>query len=440
MTSRRRAPRARTPISNHNPATECRAELERQLAGWRSERDGHAADLAWHAAFDREAARARRGAENARVAALSAELPALAERVSAQESRVREAEAATELTFSYVMTWFSERNRAARARVAAERAALDTICAEHDRAAQALKDGSARVAALTAELDKHRTFRPEDATAAIARLDGRCRTLEPRLEEVRVLERAIDEQLRAPLAELQQLVDDRATLQEDIEDAQAFEDALNAARDKRESAEIHRACAARFDGKSSPRAVLHDRTRKLDRAERDIAARRERLDRDVAKQRGRLDPIARGATLAIDALVIDGNNLCYEDGAFIGLAALRPAARALSERFRLTIVFDAGIRRQLSMQDDDIQARFGTAARVHVVASRVAADETVLDTAEPPGIYVISNDRFAEFPDKAAVSARRLIRHEILNGQILIHDLSVRLPLEGRPAAHRSAT
>ena len=41
---------------------------------------------------------------------------------------------------------------------------------------------------------------------------------------------------------------------------------------------------------------------------------------------------------------------------------------------------------------------------------------------------MLSNDRFSEYRDKPAVREKRLITHEILNGQILVHDLDISLP------------
>jgi hypothetical protein len=40
-------------------------------------------------------------------------------------------------------------------------------------------------------------------------------------------------------------------------------------------------------------------------------------------------------------------------------------------------------------------------------------------------VYVLSNDRFAEYAEKPAVRDGRVLRHEILNGRILVHDLDV---------------
>lgn len=54
---------------------------------------------------------------------------------------------------------------------------------------------------------------------------------------------------------------------------------------------------------------------------------------------------------------------------------------------------------------------------------------------------MISNDRFRDFTDKLAVSCQRLIRHQIVAGKVLIHDLnlSVEFEQEGRIAEGRAS-
>ncbi|MCS7167106.1 MAG: hypothetical protein RMI91_07990 [Gemmatales bacterium] len=63
---------------------------------------------------------------------------------------------------------------------------------------------------------------------------------------------------------------------------------------------------------------------------------------------------------------------------------------------------------------------------VHVVPSRQSADETILRIAErKPQCYVLSNDRFAEYPDSRIVREDRLTRHTILDGCMIIEDLDI---------------
>lgn len=90
------------------------------------------------------------------------------------------------------------------------------------------------------------------------------------------------------------------------------------------------------------------------------------------------------------------------------------------------MVFDASIRRALGSSDSDIRDIIGGDIQVHVVATSVKADETVLDLAgSDKTTFIVSNDRFAEFGEKPALRDQRIIRHEIVSGQVLIHDLGV---------------
>jgi len=90
------------------------------------------------------------------------------------------------------------------------------------------------------------------------------------------------------------------------------------------------------------------------------------------------------------------------------------------------VVFDASIRRALQSGDAEVRGVFGGNVKIHVVATSVKADATVLDLAgSDKTAFVISNDRFAEFWEKPAVKDGRLIRHEIVAGRVLIHDLGI---------------
>ena len=97
-------------------------------------------------------------------------------------------------------------------------------------------------------------------------------------------------------------------------------------------------------------------------------------------------------------IIIDGKNLCFEGNTFIGLAALIPLTEQVAKRYDVTVVFDASIRRDLKMSDDQL-AKALPAAKVHVVASRAKADETILDAAHESTAWVISNDRYGDYRD-----------------------------------------
>jgi len=98
----------------------------------------------------------------------------------------------------------------------------------------------------------------------------------------------------------------------------------------------------------------------------------------------------------------------------------------ISRSHSVIVVFDSAIRRLLKANDSEIQKRLGNHAKVHIVASRQLADETVLDLACMDELtYVLSNDRFGDFNEKSVVKNDRLIRHEIVNQNIFVHDLQL---------------
>ena len=94
-------------------------------------------------------------------------------------------------------------------------------------------------------------------------------------------------------------------------------------------------------------------------------------------------------------------------------------------------MFDASIRRALRVNDNHLQRELqGT--KVHVVAPQGKADETILHAAQDEFVFVLSNDRYAEYRDKSVVHDNRLIRHEIINGRVLGHALAIDEPFSTR--------
>ena len=117
--------------------------------------------------------------------------------------------------------------------------------------------------------------------------------------------------------------------------------------------------------------------------------------------------------------------MCYEGSKFIGLKPLLASTKELKKRYEITIVFDAAIRSQTKSSTKDIADKFD-GVHVHIVASKRLADDTILDvTSNDKYSYIISNDRFGEYKEKEVVKNDRIIRHEILNQQVLIHDLNI---------------
>lgn len=154
----------------------------------------------------------------------------------------------------------------------------------------------------------------------------------------------------------------------------------------------------------------------------------ESVRRNLAKAEHRVATTVARGTRNVQALVLDGSNFCYQGGTFIRLAALGPLCSHLAGIYDVTLVFDASIRRRLGGVTDQALREAFPGVTVHVVATKTKADETILMVAQDPLVYVLSNDRFAELGDMPVVNGGRLIRHEIINGRVLVADLDVAVP------------
>ena len=118
--------------------------------------------------------------------------------------------------------------------------------------------------------------------------------------------------------------------------------------------------------------------------------------------------------------------MCYlhSQKKFLGLKALRPVADLLSEQYEVLIIFDASIRDQLRKNTEQISNCFSNRVSVHIVSNGEKADESLLKIAINPSDWIISGDRFSDYPEMPAVKNKRLIRHEILEDKVLINDLN----------------
>lgn len=136
--------------------------------------------------------------------------------------------------------------------------------------------------------------------------------------------------------------------------------------------------------------------------------------------------------LPIKKIVIDGSNLCYEQGQFIGAQALAWLTQNLKNNYEVIVVFDSGAYLGLGFSQTEPavleEKIFGKGVKIHKVQRERKADETILKYAEnEKTCYVISNDRFRDYPQAEVVKNKRIIQHEILGGKIIIHQLDLAL-------------
>lgn len=271
-----------------------------------------------------------------------------------------------------------------------------------------------KMGTLQVGLDRHRAFDSLQAEAAIRTIDHHLELAKSEIESLTGLKRNLDDQLKAPLADLEATQQEEARLLREINRAEVLDRRLNNAADGKERASIHQQCGDEFQERS-PGKVANSLRSKLGP-----------VQRRIQKQQSGIDLLVARATRIVRSVVIDGSNMCYQNQKFIGLAALEALVPHLCERYKTIIVFDPGIRGMLHMRDRDIQARFASAAEVHVVATSAKADETVLAIAETDqAMYVLSNDRFDDFRGRRAVADRRIVRHEIVNDVVHLHEFSL---------------
>ncbi|MDO8392481.1 MAG: hypothetical protein Q7V57_18560 [Actinomycetota bacterium] len=349
-----------------------------------------------------------------------------------------------------VLRWFTTEHDIAKAQLAAHRREIDRLRklaqaagSEREQLASEVTQLTGRVTGLERALERFREFRSVDADVAIASIDTELPRFQARRDHLKARAADVDRAVEGPLAELakyeSEIRDHESTiaklrselsrLEGQIAEADSIDKKLTNAANSYEKALLHQECDRRF-GDSSPRAavrLLRSQMRLLPSGIRDREQQIDRIRRNMGKTEQRIARLAEVAAREIDALIIDGNNCCYQDSDFIGLAALIAMTQKLAERYVVTVVFDADIRGLLGVSGDDLRAALPTAV-VHVVATHVKADETILDAAHESTAWVVSNDRFGDYREKAAVKEGRVIRHEIVRGRVLVHDLGVNEP------------
>lgn len=353
-----------------------------------------------------------------------------------------------------VLRLFSAEHHRAKARLEEHEQELDRLREgvrsardEREQVAGEVAELTERVFANEQALARFRSFRSAEVDEAIAKIDGELALLQEKRDDLKARAADVDRAVEALLAERRKYVSEierhqsttselkseLSRLEARIAEAKRIDEKMSRAAGGYERRELHVKCEREF-GDGSPRSVirtLRSQMRPLSTRIADHERQITRILRDVAKTEQRITKVAAVAARDIDALIIDGNNCCYQDNDFIGLAALIPMTESLAESYAVTVVFDAAIRRLLGASDDDVRGAL-PGAEVHVVASRTKADETILDTADAPTTWVVSNDRFGEYRDKKAVKEGRLIKHEIVSGRIFVHDLGVNEPLAVR--------
>jgi len=264
---------------------------------------------------------------------------------------------------------------------------------------------------LQRDLDTYRGFDPLRIQSEVGMRTTELGQMESELAKVRDRKLALDRVIAPLWQRLEACRAQQSSLERDLRKAEAFSEQLAAAQGNR--AAIHQACEREF-GDGRPGMVKRALKGKLEPVKREIGKLEERIAGEVRKSR-----------LDVREVIIDGSNMAYHGGDFIGLQALEAIVPALATRCAVTINFDPNFRRKIGLSSADVRARFPQAS-VHFAPHGMKADPFVLKHAEgKPHTYVISNDKFSEFLDKEAVKQGRILKHAIMNNAVQIPDLDI---------------
>lgn len=314
--------------------------------------------------------------------------------------------------------WFCPEQRRLRENCADLRNALSKKQEQYNQTKAQLAKVEADIARFAEQLQRYRTFDLAQQESQLTELQRQLALKQNELSRLNELKGQLDQRLRPLHDEVEALEDEKRQLESVIQAAKDFQHQLDQAPDGRTRYFLHRECEKQL-GCEKPHEIIRENRCRLRTVERYL---------EKLYQRIRQESSAFLRKLSVEEIIIDGSNLCYEGNCFIGLAALKVLVPKLLEaNYRVVVVFDASIRYRLKTGDEKI-TRALSPAKVHIVNTRQAADSLVLQLAsQDEHAYVLSNDRFAEYPDSPVVQDGRILRHEIVNGQIYIPDLQIRL-------------
>lgn len=328
-------------------------------------------------------------------------------------SRYKETDAALASVFN-ISKWFNAGEKLKKALVATRKAEADAIASRLSDLRVECNQAQQDEDRLRAEVERYRQIDnnalKEEATLA----NDVLRRSQAELEAAKSAFQRIEQRCGTLIERHDGLVSDRRRRAASIAEAERIDERLS--NDRANARYWHQQSQEKL-GNSSPGYYLRDARRELRAVERDI----EKLGRRLADE-------VRLAGLEIDTLVLDGLNICYDGGRFVGLAPVVKLADALAKDRRVTVYFDSEIRARLRMSDKAIAQQFSQRVRIEIAPTETKADWLLLEYANHRlKCYVISNDRFSDFPDMAVVSEQRVIRHNVANGHVIIPDLSINL-------------
>tara|TARA_B110000503_G_C7137251_1_gene409343 strand:+ start:377 stop:1594 length:1218 start_codon:yes stop_codon:yes gene_type:complete len=310
--------------------------------------------------------------------------------------------------------WFDSQQRDLRGRASVLEKSLKEVNKNSSKAQGQLQNIKQRMSDKIAEIERYKDFNFDTKSKDRMILANQLSQQKREVERISDRKHQVDDALAPIVAQIHDTEKKKSEAASIKRQAQSLDEELSNTDNSYERAMAHQKCEEKF-GTGSPKKVISQKDSEI-----------RRLGRDLEKLQKRAKTVADKVARNIKKLILDGNNLSYQGNIFIGLAALKSLVPILANEYEIVLVFDASIRRALGSSDSDIRDVLGNDIQVHVVATSVKADETVLDLAgTDKTTFIVSNDRFAEFREKPAIRDQRVIRHEIVSGQVFIHDLGV---------------
>ena len=397
----------------YNPHAENYRRLEEIIKNSNLHKDKMNQELNWYDATDIGTLKLEIENSLSEIKQIEPRVTAVTEEIAALSAKVKEKEMHIG-TILNPLNWFSSEQTELRR----EREQLKNDIANKEKQKQieltSINTLNNRIKNLESNVNKHNNFDRKIITDKLDEITTSISLFQKEFEAVAVQKRDMDLVLGPIIAEMKNLESRKENANNVINQAKYFDSELSRADNSYERAIIHERCEREL-GEGSPKKIINKQERII-----------KQIVRDYQKAQKRALEIGYKAARVIDTLIIDGNNMCYESGNFVGLFPLKKVTIELQKRFKVIVIFDSDIRSMLKSDENQIAAQFGDNVTVHVVASRQKADETILDLASNSDrTYIISNDRFKDYIDKEVVRNNRMIRHEIVDKHILIHDLNI---------------
>jgi hypothetical protein len=389
----------------YNPYTQQLSNHQEKLDALFSVMQHLEKELGWYLNFSVANAMQQLGEINEKVANCKTRISKLEIQLKAAKAALPDLNARGAYGFNPTK-WFAKEKRAVRQQAAECENTISSLATQLVNAEKAINIDTQQASDLMTQVEKHANFDQVMVRGKLVGLLAEHASSIGGYSEVKALHDHAQRVLQPHLEELATLQREAQDLADKLNRATQLDRELSATSTAYDKAMVHQQCEKEL-GDGSPRRMISRFGRELDG-----------VNRNLEKLKRRLEQIGADAGRKISKVVFDGSNLCFVNDSYIGLSALRSAVKAVAKRSKTVVVFDASLRRRLKMPDGTLFGLFGPSVTVHVTPAE--ADETVLDLAEEASAYVVSNDRFADFKDKAAVKQGRVIPHQIVDGKVFL--------------------